>query len=247
MLAGLFLWEFRQLYGVCAWKLGHQRTTMPTPTKTSYPEMEQAFDRFNEELFDGRLPTVMITLQRKANSAGYFAPERFVDSRGRRVDELAMNPSLFRQRDTIQTLSTLVHEMTHLEQARFGTPGRRGYHNREWADRMIAIGLHPSDTGAPGGKHTGERMTHYIVAGGRFHTVATALIASGFTLSWGDYVLPTEEGDGGPVVGPAGARKRMTAASSGRVRFQCPKCKSRAWGKPSLRVACADCRQLMQA
>ena len=237
----------RQLYGVRARKLGLQRTAMPTPTKTSYPELELAYDRFNEKLFDGRLPTVMITLQRKANSAGYFAPERFVDSHGRRVDELAMNPTLFTQRDILQTLSTLGHEMTHVAQAWFGTPGRRGYHNREWADMMIAIGLHPSHTGKPGGKQTGERMTHYIIDGGPFHAVATALIASGFTLSWGDYVVPAEANDGGgQVAGPAGTRKRMSAASSGRVRFECPRCKSKAWGKPSLRVACADCRQLMK-
>ena len=238
----------RQLYGVRARKLGLQSTAMPTPTKTSYPELEQAFDLFNAKLFNGKLPTVMITLQRKANSAGYFAPERFVDNRGRRVDELAMNPTLFTQRDTIQTLSTLVHEMAHLHQAWFGTPGRRGYHNREWADHMIALGLHPSNTGKPDGKQTGERMTHYIVADGPFHAVATDLIASGFTLSWGDYLQPAGDGEegGGQDGEPTGIRKRMTAASSGRVRFSCPSCKSKAWGKPSLRVACADCRLLMK-
>jgi len=222
---------------------------MPTPTKTTYPELEQAYDLFNRELFDGALPVVLITLQRKANSIGYFAPARFANQRGRRVDELAMNPTFFNARDTLQTLSTLVHEMVHVWQQHAGKPGRRGYHNLEWANRMISVGLHPSDTGKPGGKQTGERMTHFIIEGGRFHQLASAMCARGFSLSWGDYLESPGDGepDGGQVDGPATPRKRMTAASSGRVRFQCPRCKSKAWGKPTLRVACADCKLIMSS
>jgi hypothetical protein len=34
-----------------------------------------------------------------------------------------------------------------------------------WMER---IGLMPSATGAPGGRRTGQRMTHYIIRGGLF-------------------------------------------------------------------------------
>jgi hypothetical protein len=33
---------------------------------------------------------------------------------------------------------------------------------------MLAVGLIPSDTGKPGGKQTGQRMTHYIEPEGQF-------------------------------------------------------------------------------
>jgi hypothetical protein len=49
-------------------------------------------------------------------------------------------------------LSTLVHEQAHLWQHHFGKPGRGRYHNREWAAKMVEIGLIPSATGEPGGK-----------------------------------------------------------------------------------------------
>ena len=75
------------------------------------------------------------------------------------TDEIALNPSHFRDRSTEQSLSTLVHEMTHLEQHHFGKPSRAGYHNKQWAGMMKAVGLIPSDTGAPGGKEVGQKVT----------------------------------------------------------------------------------------
>ena len=66
-------------------------------------------------------------------------------------------------RDDIEWHSTLVHEMCHLWQEDFGKPSRGGYHNRQWADKMIQVGLMPTDTGEPGGQLTGQRVTHYII------------------------------------------------------------------------------------
>ena len=41
-------------------------------TPIEYGGLQTAFDHFNAALFDGALPDVFITYQRKANSAGYF-------------------------------------------------------------------------------------------------------------------------------------------------------------------------------
>jgi hypothetical protein len=38
---------------------------------------QRAYDFFNRELFAGSLPQVLVTLQRHANTRGYFAPLRF--------------------------------------------------------------------------------------------------------------------------------------------------------------------------
>jgi predicted SprT family Zn-dependent metalloprotease len=77
------------------------------------------------------------------------------------TDEIALNPSCFKDRADAQIFSTLVHEMVHLWQFHFGSSSRSGYHNREWADRMEQLGLMPSYTGEPGGERTGQRVTHY--------------------------------------------------------------------------------------
>lgn len=90
------------------------------------------------------------------------------------VHEISINPD-FMNREDRDWHSTLVHEMCHLWQEDFGRPSRGGYHNSQWADKMIQVGLMPSDTGEAGGKRTGQSITHYIIPGGKFEQVFNTL------------------------------------------------------------------------
>lgn len=160
---------------------------IPLPTSEAYAELQCAFDHFNQALFEGANPACLITLQRERRTMGYFSPGRFVNTAtGEAVDEIALNPGYWASCSIEETLSTLVHEMCHQWQHHFGTPGRRGYHNREWASKMEAIGLMPSSTGQPGGKRTGERMGDYIIEGGAFALACADLITTAYRLSWVD-------------------------------------------------------------
>jgi hypothetical protein len=138
-------------------------------TLKEYQGFQRAYDFFNRELFAGSLPQVLVTLQRHANTRGYFSPERFKGRVDRQtVHELALNPDNFTGRSDEMILSTLVHEMAHVWQETYGDPSRRGYHNRQWASKMREIGLQPTSTGEPGGMETGQSMTHYILPEGRY-------------------------------------------------------------------------------
>jgi hypothetical protein len=68
--------------------------------------------------------------------------------------------------------------MVHLWQHHFGKPSRSGYHTGDWAVKMRAIGLIPTSTGEPGGKETGQKVTHFIEPGGRFERACAAFLAS---------------------------------------------------------------------
>jgi hypothetical protein len=164
---------------------------MPKPakpeaiTRAQYGAFQDAYDFLNKELFGGTLPHVMVTLQRKAKTRGYFSPERFSG----RIDdaaahELAMNPDTFGGRTDEEILSTLAHEMAHVWQQTHGRPPRRSYHDKQWAAKMKEIGLQPTSTGAPGGKETGQSVTHMIVAGGAYARAYAKLKAKGFRLDW---------------------------------------------------------------
>src|SRR5713101_1654644 len=76
-------------------------------TLKEYQGFQRAYDFFNKELFNSSLPQVLVTLQRHANTRGYFSPERF---RGRveenAVHELALNPDTFPERTDEMILST---------------------------------------------------------------------------------------------------------------------------------------------
>ena len=104
---------------------------MTDPTRTTYQGLTEAYDFFNERLFGGRLPRCLITMQRQKGAYGYFAGKRFGSRDGKEItDEIALNPAHFKNRTTEESLSTLAHEMCHLEQEHFGKPSRRSYHNK---------------------------------------------------------------------------------------------------------------------
>jgi predicted SprT family Zn-dependent metalloprotease len=173
-------------------------------TTTEYRGFQQAYDFFNAELFSNSLPDVLVTLQRQANAKGYFAPERF---NGRvqetAVHELALNPDTFSGRTDEDILSTLAHEMAHVWQQTHGKAPTRCYHDRQWAAKMKEIGLHPSSTGEPGGKETGQSVTHYIIAGGPYaKTYAKLKVTIGGRAVGGGPVIVLEFEKGGLLVLP---------------------------------------------
>jgi predicted SprT family Zn-dependent metalloprotease/ribosomal protein S27AE len=205
------------------------------PTQTLYGELQTAFDYFNATLWGGRLRHVVITLKCKPNSRGHYACGRFVSREDQTItsDEIAMNPVAIGERSVEDTLSTLVHEMVHLAQAQFGQPAKGAHHNKQWGDMMREVGLYPSSTGQPGGKETGNKVSHYIIVGGRFHVAASALILTGFGLTWAD--------------GGAYDRKGGNAKQGKRVKYVCPECGQAAWAKHGARLICGDCEQPMEA
>jgi hypothetical protein len=208
--------------------------------KTKQPEVHEAlnvaFRHFNRTLFRNGLPRCIITVSTKdSRSLGYFANQRFEHSdKSAIVDNINMSPYFF-DRGARAVLSTLVHEMTHLEQFRFGQPSRAGYHNAEWGMLMRRVGLEPSNTGAPGGKTTGQQMSHYIIDGGVFDMAFEALMAKG----WND-ILPVDIWRMGLKGG-----KRVKKAGATRTKFTCPDCALNAWAKPDARLMCAECEELM--
>jgi SprT-like family len=139
-----------------------------------------------------------------------------------------LNPDAFINRTDEQICSTLVHEMTHAWQHTHGTPSSRGYHNREWATKMKSIGLQPSNTGAVGGKETGQQMTHYIMPDGPFVKAYAKLAAIGWGLNLQSAHRP----------GPKGG-------TNSKTKFTCTKCGQNAWGKPDLAVICELCGDKM--
>jgi hypothetical protein len=130
-----------------------------------------------------------------------------------------------------EVLSTLVHEMTHLEQFRFGRPSRAGYPNKEWGKLMKRVGLHPSNIGRPGGKETGQQMHHYIIEGGPFTVTCRALIETGFTIEYADIWRDGEKKE----------------SEKNKSKYTCVGCGFNAWAKPNAtNLACLDCSQQMQ-
>ncbi len=198
---------------------------MSINVNTHNDRFEEAFNFFNASLFCGKLPFAVLTLQRKAKSRGYFAPYRFANRGDAAIaHEVALNPDSFCERTDAEILSTLVHEMVHLWQQELGKPSG-SHHNKEWAAKMKSLGLHPSHNGLPGGKETGQRVTHYIVPGGAFEAAYAALEVTGFVLNWQSPALPAD----------------AKAKLSSKTKYTCEGCNQNAWAKPGAQLACYSC------
>jgi SprT-like family len=231
------------------------------PTEQAYDELQRAYDFFNARLFDAQLPSCLITLQRNKRTMGYFRRDRFVDFNGVKTDEIAINPEYFAIVPIEEVLATVVHEMVHLWQDHFGSPGRGKYHNQEWADKMTSIGLIPSSTGAPGGRQTGDHMMDFPAQGGLFLKACRELLKKDFKISWYDRfpaMMPSASmniasndqfsGEDLAISGtiPAMVNSNLSLVSraidnSNRMKYKCRECAAQVWGKPALNIVCGDC------
>lgn len=235
------------------------------PTHATYNNLLLAFRFMNEHLFDSILPHCLITLQREKKSFGYFCGNKFTlgnDSKTH-TDEIALNPQYFRAngRSDIDVVSTLVHEMCHLWQHHFGDPGRSRYHNKEWSDKMVSIGLQPSNTGSSGGKTTGDQMSHFIIDRGPFSHAFRELVTTGFLLEWIEYPVHEESIVMGKIETddseysssrypvsleePTETTPLPRKADTSKMKFTCPECGLNAWAKMGAHLVCGDCEETL--
>lgn len=193
-----------------------------SPTVRNARQLQKAFDYFNQSLFKNELPNVLLNLSRAGKTtAGFFWENQWKDNdSGEKIHELSLCPK-FLQREIDVVFSTLVHEMAHLWQTEHGKTSRNGYHNRQWADKMLEVGLTPKANGAKGGM-TGQSVSHEITPDGSFARVY-AEMPEEFKMAFTN--LEQEK-----------KPKKAT-----RTKYTCPKCGSIAYGKPNLGIICKSC------
>lgn len=237
-----------------------------SPTLDFYTQLQRAFDHFNEQLFDGKLPPCLITLRSSHRHYGYHHADRFVNKQGQTLDELGLHPGFFTLRPVEEVLSTLVHEMVHHWQDRMGQPSKSNPHNKEWARKMREVGLEPSSTGLPSGKDTGQSVSHYIQPDGPFIKACRELLAQGFELQWFDRHVPRapvaaearqealkEAGvavEVSPVpvqeIAPLPEGKALLVTPPSpraldRVKYVCAGCGVKAWAAIDTKILCGLC------
>lgn len=193
------------------------------PSLNQWGTYQAAFDYFNGVLFNDNLPHCILNFSRSARYRGFFASRRW-HNQEHHIHEISLNPDLLDE-PLIQTMSTLVHEMCHLWKYEFGkTQTRSGYHCREWANKMIEVGLMPFNVKDPK-KQTGFKVSHVIVTDGRFEG-AFHVIPEKFAIPWK-------------------SKPFLIAKSSSRsdkVKYTCS-CSHNVWGKTGLAMFCIECER----
>lgn len=242
------------------------------PTTEFYSLFQFLYDFLNKELFEKELPDCMIIITRKTNTFGYFQPERWINKKKIKTDEIAINPFYFDRYPLIEILQTVAHEMTHLWQFHFGTPSIRTYHNREWSDKMQTIGLMPSTTGKPDGKKVGQKMMEYPIRKGKFIKMANKIINHNkFQNLWYDRIkkekqiqqdlfAPLDTTDNNEILIentvyehlnldsllleiPENSDLEIISNSRGKGKYTCDNCKINMWGKKGINILCLECQK----
>ncbi len=246
---------------------GHAGAAAVSPTVDFYAGLQKAFDHFNQSLFDGSLPPCLLTLRSAQRTYGYHHRERFINREGQTLDELALHPGFFTLRPVEQVLSTLVHEMVHHWQEVYGQPSKSNHHNRQWGEKMRAVGLEPSSTGLPKGKATGRTVSHYILPDGPFIQACKELVSQGYSLQWFDRHMPrgaAQEEERHRALAEAGIEVAMSDVPAqvivpqendmpllvsppakpliDRVKFVCVPCGTKAWAASATDLLCGRCQ-----
>lgn len=237
-----------------------------TPTSQFYGALELAYRHFNESLFQGKLPKVIFTIHRQSNSHGYFSASRWQSTNGEMTHELSINPVHVGKSTILDMFQTLVHEQVHCWEEMFGSPGRKGYHNRAFANKMRHVGLMPSSTGKPGGLQTGQHMSDYPVQGGAFLKSCEQLVTGkSFVMPYIDrfsWQPDTEKPANDDCFYLENLRDEVRARLSAPVaslmsdldlikdddgraklktKYQCPGCQASVWGRGGLKLSCVNC------
>lgn len=194
-------------------------------TANEYLTLEDAYNFFNGCLFHDQLPQCLITYQRGKKFKGYFSPNRYVKVGDKsEVPEIALNPEHFSAGD-LDVLSTLVHEMCHVWQHFHGKQPRAGYHDRQWANKMIEVGLLPFNIKDPT-KKTGAACSHVIDFDGVFVNCCNLFLEGGKKLQH---------------MARIDAPKEKKKKNASKTKYTCPECETAVWGKPDLHLICGYC------
>ncbi len=192
------------------------------PTQAQFEAYQKIFDYFNQALFHDSLPDCMLRFSRhKKGNHKQFTAEGWEGKAGQKMPEISLSLKSVRERPPQEVMGMLVREMVHLWQETYGNPSRKGYYNREWADRMEEVGLIASSTGKAGRKRTGQWLRHYVEEGGQFERAYEKMPV--------EYLLPF-----GPSYVNEGAKKTY----SEKVKYNCEGCGVKVWGKSGLGLVC---------
>lgn len=217
-----------------------------TVTVSQFQTLSDLFDFYNAEIFNNQLPDCLVNLSRHNGSHGFYAAGRWKSLEKEIVHEISINPDTMYRPD-VQWHSTLVHEMVHHWQQIFGKPSRTAYHNKEWANKMEAVGLMPSTTGQPGGKRTGQSVTHYVIEGGLFDK-AFSMLSFEAKKSLKLKYLPNihmsvtkgpESAEGEDSSGEGEGEEKVKKAGK-KFKYSCG-CGNNVWGKSGLNITCQEC------
>ncbi len=198
-----------------------EQTTMRNPNRILWESYQQAFNYFNEQLFDNALPKCILSFAATGKSLGFFRDKRWkVDEFGD-LPEISLNPILLTRQDDL-IFQVLVKNMVQLWQQTFGTPpNKEFYYNIEFTEKMADLGL-------PCTPDYGYSINFEVDENGSYSEVKQKAVQQFFPLT--TTTVPTH-----------------FKAPQKRVLYVCPECSFKAYATAGGKLICNthDCNAEM--
>jgi hypothetical protein len=167
-----------------------------SPNRELWLSYEDAFNYFNEALFEGKLPECILTFNAKGRSWGYLKRKSWLCGAGTDLHEICLNPYLL-TRDDDMIFQLLVRCMVGLWQHAYGEPSRvERYCSTEFTAKMAEIGL-------PCEEPCGLNVKHKVDENGRYARIRPRAVNQFFSLK---------------------NQVQMETARKTRIKYECPAC-----------------------
>lgn len=204
-------------------------TSTKVNTETAIRELYKAYNKLNERFYNNELPEVMIVIfeTAKQNAYGWFTPSKvWKDVDGTtEMHEIAMSAE-YMNRDWIQVMQTLHHEMIHLycHINNIKDTSRNGrYHNGKFKEQCEKHGFEYKITSPD--KSIGWSRAELTEETQR-------IIAEEFELNPEAFKLAR-------AIAPKRERRKN------RSKYECLNCEYSLRGKSGLNINCGDCEEAL--
>lgn len=224
-----------------------------------YGKIQTVIDELDKRFFSGadkeKIPEVVFAINNKCRSCvvAYVQADALYDKKtDKKLQYMGINPD-YLDRKLEEILSTVCHELCHVYEHAYIHIPRGGYHDKQWSELMISCGLEPKYLNS-----SKTAVTHTIVKDGAFDKFVTE-----FKEKYGeDYFnivsysaevmkrtrkelgIEDDEDDDSPK--PDNADKPIKKYNRNKIKYVCPGCGCKVWGKPGLNISCNDCMETLE-
>lgn len=223
-----------------------------------YSKIQAVIDEMDTAFFSGKgkakIPELVFAINNQVRSCvtAFVSPDALYDKKNaKKLQYLGINPRHL-DRDISGILATICHELCHIYENAYIHIPRGSYHDKQWAELMKDCGLNPVYL-----NKSKTAVSTEIVEGGIFEDFVKT-----FREKHGeDYfnivaysselerrirtVLGIEDGDDEEGELKAdNADKPVKKYNRNKVKYTCPSCGVKVWGKAGLRIACEECSEL---
>ena len=219
-----------------------------------YAKIQKVIDALDKAFFSGKgkakIPEVVFAINNSCRACvvAYVQADALYDkSNNTKLQYMGINPS-YLDRSIEHILGTICHELCHVYENAFIHIPRGGYHDKQWASLMEDCGLEPKYL-----NKSKTAVTHNIKEGGEFE----AFVEKFKEENGEDYfnivaysaeverktkkALGIEDDGEDDSPKPDNADKPVKKYNRNKIKYTCPDCGAKVWGKSGLNIYCNDC------